>query len=167
MAHALLSILWFAAPLWAVNVSLNVLGFLSLRFPRVRSFDRAIDGRGDFFDGRRVLGDSTTLLGFVVCIMLGALALTLTGEWWYAAASLLVYAGHALGSFIKRRLGYADGTYLPLVDHLDYMVLAGVCALLIGYASFMTVFGAFTLTFFLTPLVTILAYVLSLRQQPL
>lgn len=166
MTHTLVSILWFVAPLWAVNVSLNALGYVSMRFPLIRQFDRAIDGKKYFFDGRRVLGDSTTVLGLVVCVMIGAVA-AYAGETWYLVVPLLVYGGHACGSFVKRRFGYTDGTYLPFVDHLDYVVLPGVFAVLFEYVSLATILGALVLTFFITPLVTIFAYALSFRQRPL
>lgn len=167
MAQVVLQALWFLAPLWSVNVALNVLGFVSRRYPVIGTRDWPLDLNYTFVDGRRLLGDSTTVYGLIGCLLCSVLAWVLLQSVWLVLGPLLVYLGHALGSFSKRRLAYADGSFLPGVDHIDYVYVAGSVALWLGVVTLDVVGAALVLTLLGTPLITVLSYTLSLRSRPL
>lgn len=72
---------------------------------------RAVDGGLHWFDGRRVLGDHKTWRGIAVSLVGAALAAPLLDlEWQIGGLTAgLAMAGDLMTSFIKRRLGYAEG----------------------------------------------------------
>ncbi len=93
-------------------------------------------------DGRRLFGEGKTVRGIaaaVACGTLAGLVLLLAGPtflgpaltlWQKLAASFLLsvgaMAGDLAGSFLKRRLGYPDGTSVEVLDQLSF--LAGAIA---------------------------------------
>lgn len=145
---------------WLVNIALNLFGAIT----RSKNVDRPLDGGLLFIDGRRVLGSSTTWGGLVVCLVAG---LALYAYPILMTVPLLVYAGHAAGSFLKRRIGYADGRFLPGIDHGDYAILIGFVFVPLGYLTLQDAVLMYVLSLLITPLVTWCAYTLRLRHQKL
>jgi len=90
----------------------------------------ALDGGLKFNDGRPVLGSHKTIRGAIVGIVGGAVMGLILSLWRpkFAAQGLLMgvgaMVGDALGSFIKRRLGIAEGKWTPLVDELPFFYAA-------------------------------------------
>jgi len=83
-----------------------------------------------FLDGRRILGDSKSVEGFVSGILAGTavgFALRWAGLLGVQEAfvlSLGTMLGDALGSFVKRRLGIERGNPAPLLDQLTFLLVA-------------------------------------------
>ncbi len=167
MESWLLSTLWFAGWCWTVNLSLNVLGFATYRIPALAAHDIPIDGGTHFFDGRRLLGDSTTWGGLLLAVLLGGLAALLFPQHYFLTIAIAVYAGHALGSFIKRRLGLGRGSYLPLVDHVDYLIVAGALLYTLSIISAWSVLFWILVTMITTPFITSAAFYVHARRSPL
>ncbi|MDB4992296.1 MAG: hypothetical protein JWL75_541 [Parcubacteria group bacterium] len=159
--------LWFVLWCWTVNLSLNALGYATLRFAWLRTRDRALDGREAFFDHKRFLGDSTTWGGLILVAILGLIGMNIWPGRYLLLLSFSVYAGHALGSFIKRRLELPRGAYLPFVDHGDYLITAGAVACALGIVSGWSIVFWIFFTIATTPLVTSAAFYLHLRRAPL
>lgn len=65
-----------------------------------------LDGGLIFVDGRRLLGESKTVRGLVVCVLVCIVAAPLLGLSWLTGAlfGLLSMGGDAFSSFIKRRI---------------------------------------------------------------
>lgn len=145
---------------WIVNGALNLFGALT----RNVDIDRPLDGRLLFIDGKRLLGTSATWGGLVLC--LGA-SLALSAYSALALVPLLVYLGHAVGSFLKRRLGYPDGKFLPGIDHGDYALLIGAVFVPLGYLTIKDAALMYVLSVVITPLVTWCAFSLRLRHHKL
>ncbi|MES2014231.1 MAG: CDP-archaeol synthase [Patescibacteria group bacterium] len=148
-------------------MSLNVFGFLSVHSSFIQKHDAPFDASKLFFDGRRILGDSTTWGGLLVVVILGVLAEFIFPHAHFFILSLLVFLGHAVGSFIKRRLSFARGQFLPFVDHGDYVLAAGIYLLATHALSIFGLFFAYVLTLLITPLVTFIAHAFKLRQSQL
>lgn len=160
-------ILWFLPWCWFVNMSFDLLILAGRNFPWIKKHNTPIDGGIVFFDGYRLLGDSTTGFGLLQACTLGLLgALIMPGHYFFLLA-LLTWCGHAAGSFIKRRLGLARGAYLPGVDHIDYVLVAGTGMFILSRLSFMALLICIAITFIITPLITRIGYMLSIRTRPI
>ncbi len=161
--------LLFAAPCWIVNISLNGLYVIGKFFPKFKNFDTPLDGgRTLRYDSRRILGNSTTIPGIIVALASGLLIAHYTDSDLTNGfiLGLSVYLGHALGSFIKRRAGYYDGQFMPLVDHGDYIVTAGLIFWYLEIFSTKTVILGIAATYILHPAFTYLAYLLGFHKYP-
>lgn len=151
---------------WGTNIALNLLYVLKRAFPVVVSWDRPIDGGIKFFDHRRFIGDSTTLLGLVVVVacMLLAFYSGLFNSVIAVITPLLVYLGHTLGSFIKRRMNKND-VFVPFVDHGDYVFLSGLVLCILGYVSASLAIVCLLITYILHPVAVVLAFKIGLREK--
>jgi len=154
------SILAYAWPLWATNIALNGLSFL-------KRWDRPLDGGHMLFDGKPIFGASTTWLGLALALALGALFVAAFPAqpliFWKAVSA---YCGHALGCFIKRRIGAQPGSYVPFIVHADYVLFFGALSAALG--GFEPALFGWTLavTVICTPAVTLLAHRLEMRAAP-
>lgn len=160
-------ILWFLPWCWFVNMSFNILVGLELRVPQFKPWNAPVDGSLLFFDGNRILGDSSTWLGLLQAIVLGLIGKILFPGHGLLLIALLVWLGHALGSFVKRRLGMKRGAFLPVVDHGDSVILAGTVSYVLGFLTIETFIVAVLLTLILTPLITRIGYMLGMRLRPI
>lgn len=149
---------------WGCNISLNYLYVLKKFFPFVLKYDHPLDFRKKL-GGYRVLGESTTWLGLLLSVFLSLFFYILL-PWPWFLVPFTVYFGHSLGSFIKRRLGKKDGSFLPLVDHGDYMVLTGIMLYLSGQVSIPLVVSTILVTYILHPLASFIAFKLGLKKYP-
>jgi len=152
---------------WFVNMSLTVFGYASRVFPWIGRHDWPLDAKMRLADRHRLLGDSTTLGGLIVVLMLGAAGAAAWPGLHFFSYSALVYAGHALGSFAKRRLGVPRGAFVPFVDHGDYVIVAGVYAYAIGAFSLPGLLLSYLATIAVTPAITWAAHALRIRERAL
>ncbi len=169
----IIEIIQFAAPLWLINMSLNLIYIVKLYSPKVKSFDRPLDAQKSMSDGSRILGNSTTWLGIVVALCAGLIVQNLVkqdfeqGVLFGIVSGLSVYLGHAIGSFIKRRFKYQDGEFMPFVDHADYVIFSGIVFGLLGVVPWSVIGVAILVTYIVHPIVTYLSYLLKLHKHPL
>jgi CDP-2,3-bis-(O-geranylgeranyl)-sn-glycerol synthase len=148
-----------------------------------------VDG-GRTLGGRRLLGDGKTWRGTVGGAVAGtalALGLNLVHDAVAAATGVglaafppVVAVGLAAGamlgdmtaSLLKRRLGTERGSPVPVLDQLDFVVGALVCAAVADTGWFLDTFGAGELAVVLvaTPLLHVAtnagAYLLDLKSEP-
>ncbi len=148
-----------------------------------------IDG-GREWRGRRLLGDGKTwrgtaagiAVGLAVALSLNAVQPTLVAALGFGLpvfprrVALALAAGAMLGdilaSFLKRRTGRDRGASFPVLDQLDFVVVALVLTALVAPAWFTEVFTLPRLVIVLlaTPLLHLStnagAYVLGLKEEP-
>lgn len=158
----------FISIAWGANIMLNLVYVLKKYVPGSISFDAPLDMGVIFFDHQRLFGDSTTFLGIIASIFF-TVVVCLTGLYPKAVAvsvPFLVYAGHMTGSFIKRRLRVADGKYIPLLDHGDYIILSGGVLYATGNITLALWLSALTFTYIFHPLACLVAYKLKLKENP-
>jgi CDP-2,3-bis-(O-geranylgeranyl)-sn-glycerol synthase len=117
-----------AAPVW-----LNPSGDKSLKIKTT-----PIDGKKNFFDGRRIFGDNKTweglaggiAIGWLVGALMGWLGLIPLGFsfdlwiWVSLFLSIGAHAGDLLGSFLKRRLNVGSGGPFPVFDQLGFVIMS-------------------------------------------
>jgi len=160
--------IWFVLPAYVANGAPVVLA-------RVLPRRHPIDGGAKFIDGRRVLGDSKTVEGFVFGVFAGivtGLAESLVTGFEAilrgAAMGLGAMVGDCLGSFIKRRLGLRPGARAPLLDQLPFLLVA----LLFAYIAHVYWIDVWQTLFLvaLTPalhyLTNVAAYLMKLKSVP-
>jgi len=142
-----------------------------------------IDLGKNFIDGRRIFGDGKTYEGFITGLLIGFVV----GELTYAvvlnfvnltqelprpttvflmcAAALL---GDLLGAFIKRRLGLPRGAPAPLLDQLDFLLMALLVLWLLQPQILHLVYVVIAII--ITPPIHLatntIAYLLHLKREP-
>jgi CDP-diglyceride synthetase len=164
----LIEALIFLVQYWIINVSLNTFKFI----PGVTRLDQPLDGGHLFFDRRRILGQSTTVLGLPIALCAGLFSWIIVNwtwglPWLGLIFGLTVYFGHAIGSFAKRRLGWSDGRFLPVVDHGDSVLVSGVVLSLLGAISWPSFGLAFIMNLAVQPLLCRIGFALRLRSKPM
>ena len=155
--------LWLIIPCGLINISLNLF-YEAKRNYGVKHWDRPFDC-GLHLGKHRLLGESTTWGGLVVSFGVGALLSALFPFIPAFMPAFGAFFGHALGSFIKRRLGLPRGSYLPIVDHGDYIIFTGalyLTARLISPAAYLV---AIAVILSIHPIFCIVAYKLGLRDN--
>lgn len=150
---------------WGTNITFNLLYVLKSLVPSLAPYDLPIDARKMLSDNHRLFGDSTTVPGLVVAVVL-AIFVSRTSYAMFSSVPLLVYAGHLIGSFIKRRLGKPDGYFVPFIDHGDYMLVSGVVLVLQGTISLPLALAGLLFTYIAHPMATLLAFRLGIRKYP-
>lgn len=150
---------------WGTNILFNLLYVIKKYKPAYVAKDKAIDGNIMFY-GNRLIGESTTLFGFIIAILASLLVYTIFTSISLAVIPLLVYLGHTLGSFIKRRFGLEDGKFMPFIDHGDYMITTGIILTSLGYISFKLALAGLAFTYVFHPIACFIAFKLKLRQYP-
>lgn len=161
-------VLLFTIPCWIINISLNGLYVVGKIFPKFKKFDIPLDAGKVFYDHKRILGNSTTWLGLPVVLIVGSLfAIYADIDLWLGASwGMLVYSGHTIGSFIKRRSDYGDGQFMPFVDHGDYITITGIVMWFLGMFSWEAVILGIVATYIFHPIFTYLAYLAGLHKYP-
>ncbi len=137
-------------------------------------------------DGRRILGDGKTfrgLIGGTVCgVIIGLIqmrvspSLSLNGFTLTAIIALSFGAllGDMVKSFFKRRLGYARGAKLPLIDQLDFVAGAWILTYIFDprwfsenfLSSPWIIITILILTPLLHRLTNIFGYYIKLKKEP-
>ncbi|KKP70287.1 hypothetical protein A2X44_01090 [candidate division CPR3 bacterium GWF2_35_18] len=160
----MIRLLCYVAPFWVINTVLNIFQFI----PFLKKIDFPLDFKLDLQDHRRILGNSTTIIGFIVAILTGVIVETVLSTWAIGVIKgLCAYFGHAIGSFIKRRLGIPDGKFLLFVDHLDYIVLSGIIFYLFRLEELLIIMLSIPMVFIIHPLLCLIGYKLHLRKNKL
>ncbi|AKG92476.1 CDP-diglyceride synthetase [Geoglobus ahangari] len=178
MLWTLIKTIWLFLPAYTPN-----------NFAVIFGGGKPIDLGKNFVDGKRILGDGKTFRGFFGGLFGGLItglaqykieqiagleffttmplssALTL-----FLLLSLGSLTGDLLGSFIKRRLGIERGGKAPLLDQLDFLVVAIVFASFHEYFSSLYTAEVIVIALILTPLlhklINVIAYLLRLKDVP-
>jgi len=150
---------------WGTNIALNFLYVMKRYIPGFSSLDYPLDCRIKY-RGERLIGESTTFIGLFLCLVISVIIFLIIHSVVWALIPLIVYFGHMIGSFIKRRFHKKGGEFLPLIDHGDYMLLLGIIFVASGYINFYFAFTALLITYILHPLACFIAFKLKLREYP-
>lgn len=159
----------FGLACWIFNMSLNLIAPLKDWFPNIEKFDSPLDRGASLRDGHRIFGDSITISGMVFALILPFVIAPLIQQ---SLALVFLkcscaYVGGAAGSFVKRRLGFPRGRFLPFVDHGDYMLATIFVFCAFGFERIDVAIVALAGTFVIHPMVSYLSYLLGIKRQPL
>ena len=128
------------------------------------SYDYPLDFNLRFL-GNRLLGESTTLGGLVIAILSGLVLSLIPYFSNTMALALLAYFGHALGSFIKRRMGFPRGKFMPIIDHGDYMILTSFFFIVKGIIDFKSALIGILIVLIFQPTIGYLAWKFNWRDN--
>ncbi|MEM2889916.1 MAG: CDP-2,3-bis-(O-geranylgeranyl)-sn-glycerol synthase [Candidatus Hadarchaeum sp.] len=148
--------IWFILPAYFANAAPVILGG-----------GPPLDLGRRFVDGRRIFGEGKTLYGFLSGLVAG----TLIGLLQRRALVGLMLAlgalmGDLIGSFIKRRLGMAQGKMAPGLDQLGFAVVAIAMASPIELPSWPVIATILILTPPIHLATNFLGYKLGLKTKP-
>lgn len=173
------TLVWVLSPAFIANSS----ALLSRRIKFLEPLDKPVDLGMKCFDGKRVLGDSKTIRGF----LFGILASTASGAViFYASQYLgipifpsLNYAlllgavlgigaliGDAVKSFFKRRVGIHEGKNFMLFDQFDFLIGAILISLPFVQFPLKFIFVMFLATFVAHIMTNIVAFYLRVKKVP-
>ncbi|HAS80749.1 MAG: hypothetical protein UR25_C0003G0049 [Candidatus Nomurabacteria bacterium GW2011_GWE1_32_28] len=155
----------YSVLIWGTNMLLNVLGTIKLHFPSTKKYDKPIDARIEY-KGDRLIGESTTIVGLIVCIMISIILYFVGFDFKWVIIPFLVYTGHTLGSIIKRRMHKKGGEFVPFIDHGDYTITTGIIFIALGYITPIFAILSISLTYIFHPIMCYLAYKIKLRERP-
>jgi CDP-2,3-bis-(O-geranylgeranyl)-sn-glycerol synthase len=168
---------WFVSSLWpsaqdwisAIYILLPI--YCTNGAPVIFGGGRPIDSGGLLSDGERIFGDHKTIRGFASGLVIGAIvgvfeSLFLSQNFLPVAimASLGALLGDLAGAFVKRRLRIKPGGALPVLDQLDFVIVAVLLVSIILNVSL----GTALIVFLVTPPVHFMtnlgAYALGLKS---
>lgn len=175
--------LYFMLPAYMANVSALAFGG-----------GTPVDFRRKFTDGRRILGDGVTWRGTIIGIIIGTLIAAIQGivfmyygdiftlipgwatlvgiipnnygEWILLGLALSGGAliGDAAGSFLKRRINIERGKPAPLLDQLDFVVVALILAALVVTIPLSIIILILIFSVILHLMTNTIAYLLGLKN---
>jgi CDP-2,3-bis-(O-geranylgeranyl)-sn-glycerol synthase len=187
MSHPILLLLgfWYVLPAYIAN------GFAV--FGKFIKSRHSMDGDHLLRDGQPVFGPGKTwegfLIGFCSGVLIGFLQV-ITAPYLFAIIVLYLYlppelvpvvfvtgilvvlvalgalVGDLIGSFIKRRLKIARGRPAPILDQLDFLVMAMLMGALITPIPLVLALFLLIVTPLIHLLANIIGYLLKLKQEP-
>lgn len=96
--------------------------------PVIAGGGRPIDLGKKFLDGKPIFGKNKTVRGFFAGLIVGSVVgfgesvLFNYPIFFGLTLSLGALSGDLIAAFIKRRLGFAPGALLPVIDQIDFVV---------------------------------------------
>lgn len=166
MSLTLLHFVLYIGLTWGSNILLNLLYIVELVFPAFVPYNTPLDGGRVFYDNRRILGRSTTIPGLFLSLLASSFLYQTNLPNYLFTIPILVFIGHLLGSFIKRRMGKVDGSFVPFIDHGDYMITVGLILSIAKVISVELGFAGLLFTYIAHPFVTLLSFRLGIRKYP-
>jgi len=166
----ILQAFWFIAPAYAANA-----------FPPLMRGKKPID-RGKNFFGNRLLGNGKTKEGTIGGIAFGIfiglvqmyfqpvipgnLGLIEMSMPLILCLSFGAIFGDIIGSFVKRRFGIKRGDSVPLLDQLDFLVMAIALSFLVVDVATTYILILLILTPIIHYIASILGYILKIKKVP-
>ncbi len=155
--------LWYVLPAYFANSSPVIVS----KIKTLKKINFPIDLKTKFFDGRRLLGDGKTFVGFVIGVIVGTIVGLIQGNLLLGfTLSLGTMVGDSVGSFIKRRLNIKRGVNSPLIDDLFFLIFALLFAWQVSPLDFLSVVELVIITPVLHRLTNMLAHYLKLKEVP-
>lgn len=184
MIKELLFVFWFFSPAGVANIA----AFFSGKIPYLKKYSYPVDFNQKF-RGKRILGTNKTFRGFVAGVVAGIAIVYLQIFLYqnvgfirkmipldYSTINPIILGGlsgfgalfgDSVKSFLKRQVGILPGRSWFPFDQIDY-ILGGI--LFTSFYIRLTLsqyFVLFLVWFLLHPLITLIGYLLKLKDEPL
>lgn len=158
--------------------------YVANAIPVILGGGRAIDTGRKLSNGKPIFGSHKTIRGFFAGIIAGTLTSLAENEvlqfgaladlmlpfnfsvWLGFAISCGALLGDLIHSFLKRRIGIAEGSPLPVADQLDFVVGAVLFSFLVSPPPMLTILIIFVITLPAHLLTNFLAYLAGLKKTP-
>ena len=99
--------------------------YLANSTPVVLGGGPPVDGGASWSDGKPILGANKTIRGSITGVLAGTLIGLLQGNLLGGFAQAVgAILGDLISSFYKRRRDYAPGSSMPIIDQLDFIIMA-------------------------------------------
>jgi CDP-2,3-bis-(O-geranylgeranyl)-sn-glycerol synthase len=126
-----------------------------------------LDGGEKWLDGKPFLGSHKTFRGCVVGIVAGLMVGVLQGSLYSGLAQGFgAIFGDLLSSFLKRRWGLAPGEGFPLLDQLDFIIVAIILSQPYTRASLQEMLIILIVTVPIHYFMNFVAWVVKLKENP-
>jgi len=126
-----------------------------------------LDGGEKWLDGKPFLGGHKTLRGCIVGVVAGALIGVLQGNFYVGfTQGLGAILGDLVSSFFKRRWDLAPGEGFPLLDQLDFIVVAIILSQPYSRASLQQMLLILVVTVPIHYLMNYAAWLLKMKENP-
>ena len=126
-----------------------------------------LDGGGKWLDGKPFLGSHKTLRGCIVGILAGIFVGAFQGN---ILAGLTQGVGAILGdlisSFLKRRWDIAPGESSPLLDQLDFILMAIIISQPFTRASFTEMILIIIITIPIHYIMNYISWLVKMKEHP-
>ena len=132
-----------------------------------------LDFGKNFKDTRPIFGSHKTFRGFFAGLLIGTLVGV--GESFVFnnynpllgfVLSLGAVMGDLAGAFVKRRLGFAPGAFLPIIDQVDFVLCALLFSLPIAPPTPIMALIIIVVTIPIHLLTNLLAYLIHVKKKP-
>jgi CDP-2,3-bis-(O-geranylgeranyl)-sn-glycerol synthase len=141
--------------------------------PVVLGGGRSLDFGRKFIDGRPLFGSHKTFRGFFAGLCVGTIVgigESIVFDWYTPLLGFLLSLGAVLGdlggAFAKRRLGLAPGAFFPVVDQIDFVLLALVFSIPVAAPTLILTLHIIAITIPIHILTNLLAYLVQLKKKP-
>ena len=154
------------APLWTADFALNYWYYLRKRYGW---WDYPLDSNKNFFDGKRIFGNSKTVLGLPISLIFGTLGGFIISDPFIGCfLGLMVYLAAIIAGFTKRRLGLQRGAAFPVIDQTDYIIAAYMGLKLLGmeFVSDEGFIAAFFISLVIHSSSNVIGYYLGIKKNP-
>ena len=173
------SLIWIIAPAFVANAA----ALFSRRIKFLKPIAIPVDLEKKWFDGRRIIGNSKTIRGFVTGIfaaILSAVVIFYASEYFKISVFISLSSailtstilgfgallGDAVKSFFKRRIGMKEGKNLIFFDQLDFLIGAILISLPFDHFPARFILVIIAATFVLHIITNIIAFYLKLKRVP-
>jgi CDP-diglyceride synthetase len=131
-------------------------------------FNQPLDAGATFIDGRRLLGQSKTVRGVVLAVLLTSLCAPLLGLDWLIGTQvgLMAMAGDLFSSFLKRRMNLAPSSQAIGLDQIPESLFALIAARVSLPLSALDIFVSVAAFFIGELLISRLLFALNIRDRP-
>ena len=158
-------ILQFLVPLYITHAALVLWHFFVFKY---KLWDFPIDLKLRFVDNNRLIGDSKTVVGLIISLLVPNIISYLLFENFYGIyLGAGLYLGAVTSGFIKRRLKIKRGGSLPVVDQTDYIIgtylLLNISNIIYFNSQMVPIF---IIGLVLHPILVFIAYKVNLRTAP-
>lgn len=126
-----------------------------------------LDGGEKWFDGKPFLGSHKTFRGTIVGILAGSIVGALQGSILIGLAQGFgAILGDLLSSFLKRRLDIAPGESFPLLDQLDFIIVAVVLSQPFTGATLLQILIILVVTVPIHYIMNYLSWIAKIKDHP-
>jgi len=154
--YTILTTIWLYLPAYFANAAPVALGG-----------GPPLDGGEKWLDGKPFLGSHKTFRGCVVGITIGLLIGALQGKIYIGLTQGFgAILGDLLSSFLKRRWDIAPGGGFPLLDQLDFIIMAIIISQPYTHASFLEMFIILVVTVPIHYFMNYVAWIAKLKENP-
>ena len=152
----LISAVWLYLPAYFANAAPVVLGG-----------GPPLDGGENWFDGKPFLGGHKTVRGCIVGIFAGMLIGLIQGNLIIGLTQGIgAILGDLISSFFKRRWDVAPGDSFPLLDQLDFIIIAIIISQPFTRASFQEIILIVLLTLPIHYASNYVSWLMKLKDNP-